>query len=79
MFTANYQYTGRRYTTAENERSLPDYGLLTIYGGKTFTVGKTGFQVTGRVHNLTNQVYQNLEYYAMPGRHYTLGLRFSLQ
>jgi iron complex outermembrane receptor protein len=78
-FTDILYKTGRRYTTAENERSLPDYGLLTIYGGKTFTVGKTGFQVTGRVHNLTNQVYQNLEYYAMPGRHYTLGLRFSLQ
>ncbi|CAA9271066.1 MAG: hypothetical protein AVDCRST_MAG95-2764 [uncultured Adhaeribacter sp.] len=78
LFTANYQYTGYRYTTAENERSLPAYGLLTISGSRTFTIGKANFQVSGRVNNLTDQVYQNLEYYAMPGRHYTLGLRFAI-
>ncbi|QNF33183.1 TonB-dependent receptor [Adhaeribacter swui] len=78
LFTTNYQLTGQRYTTAENTRSLPTYGLLTIYGGKTIQYHKTRFQVIGRVNNLTNKVYQNLEYYAMPGRNYNLSVRFTL-
>lgn len=78
LFTANYQYTGKRFTTAENDRSLPAYGLFSVYGGRNIYLDKTSFQVIGRINNLTNRVYQNLEYYAMPGRNYTLSLRFNL-
>ncbi|WP_262512385.1 TonB-dependent receptor domain-containing protein [Adhaeribacter arboris] len=79
LLTANYQYTGGRYTTAENTRSLPAYGLVTLYGGKTFPIGKASFQIIARVNNLTNQVYQNLEYYALPGRNYQLSSRFTFR
>ncbi|RDC64968.1 TonB-dependent receptor plug domain-containing protein [Adhaeribacter pallidiroseus] len=78
LLTANYQLTGQRFTTAENTRTLPAYGLFTLYGGKTIRYHKARFQIMGRVNNLTNKVYQNLEYYAMPGRHYNLSLRFFL-
>ncbi|QMU30322.1 TonB-dependent receptor plug domain-containing protein [Adhaeribacter radiodurans] len=77
LLTANYQFTGTRYTTAENTRSLPAYGLVNLYSGKTFIINKANFQLIGRVNNLTNQVYQNLEYYAMPGRNYQLSVRFT--
>ena len=78
LLSTNYQYTGQRFTTAENDRLLPAFGLISLYGGKKIPVGKTTFQLIGRVNNLTNKVYQNLEYYAMPGRNYTLSLRFTL-
>ena len=77
LLTANYQFTGQRFTTAENTRKLPAYGLLTLYGGKTIRYRKARFQIIGRVNNLTNKVYQNLEYYAMPGRNYHVSLRFT--
>ncbi|MDQ4139852.1 MAG: TonB-dependent receptor, partial [Bacteroidota bacterium] len=77
LITANYQFTGSRYTTAENTLSLPAYGLISLYSGKTIPIGKTSFQIIARVNNLTNQVYQNLEYYAMPGRNYQLSIRFT--
>ena len=79
QLSLNWQYTGRRFTTPENDRALPAYQLLSIYAGKTFRWQKFQFQVLGRVNNVTNTVYQNLEFYAMPGRHYNLSFRFQLK
>jgi vitamin B12 transporter len=78
LFTTNYQFTGQRFTTTENTHSLPAHGLIMLYGGRTIQYRKVRFQLIGRVNNATNKVYQNLEYYAMPGRHYNLSLRFTL-
>ncbi len=79
LFTTNYQFTGQRFTTAENTLSLPAHGLMMLSGGKTIQYRKVRFQLIGRVNNATNKVYQNLEYYAMPGRHYNVSLRFTFR
>lgn len=73
----NWQYTGYRFTTSANDRWLPAYGLASLYAGKTFTTGRHQVQVMGQVKNAFNAAYQNLEYYAMPGRHYNLSLRYN--
>ncbi len=77
FLTLNGSFTGSRFPDAENEKTLPAYSLLHVYGGKTFTLNKYSFQVIGRVNNLTDVRYQNYQYYATPGRHYSLSLRFN--
>jgi iron complex outermembrane receptor protein len=74
----NGTFTGPRFTDAENEIALPTYLLLNLSGSKTVQVGKCRFQVIGQVNNLSNAVYQNLQYYAMPGRNFNLSMRFEL-
>ena len=36
-------------------------------------------KVDSYINNITNTVYQTLEYYAMPGRNFNLSLRFHLK
>ncbi|GEO02529.1 TonB-dependent receptor [Adhaeribacter aerolatus] len=74
--SANLNFTGYRYTTAENDRWLPSFALLNLMVGKTFVLQRYQIQIIGKVNNATNQVYQTMEYYAMPQRHYGLSLRF---
>ncbi|KAA9333810.1 TonB-dependent receptor plug domain-containing protein [Adhaeribacter soli] len=76
LLTLNWQYTGYRFINPENTRWLPAYGLLDITAGKTFRMKCYQVQALGRIHNLGNTIYQNLEYLAMPGRSYSLSLRF---
>ncbi|MGV3586161.1 MAG: TonB-dependent receptor plug domain-containing protein [Adhaeribacter sp.] len=74
--SANLNFTGYRYTTAENDRWLPSFALLNLMVGKTFMLQRYQFQVIGKINNATNQVYQTMEYYAMPQRNYGLSLHF---
>ena len=76
--TFNPTFTGLRFTDAENEIALPAYSLLHVYLSKQFIAGKCRFQLIGRINNLTNVIYQNLQYYATPGRNYNVSLRFNL-
>jgi vitamin B12 transporter len=73
--SANLNFTGYRYTTAANDRWLPSFGLLNLAAGKSFAWSRYRLQVLAKVNNATNQVYQTMEYYAMPPRHYALSLR----
>jgi len=78
LLTANVNFTGMRYTTPENNQWLPAYTLLNVALGKSIRLGAYQFQLIGKVNNATNAIYQTLEYYAMPQRHYALSLRFNL-
>ncbi|MFC5268991.1 TonB-dependent receptor [Adhaeribacter terreus] len=78
LLNLNGTFTGERFTDAENEIALPAFMLFHVSGSKTLEIGKCRFQVIGHINNLTNTVYQNLQYYAMPGRNYNVSLRFNL-
>lgn len=78
LLTLNWHYTGYRFTNPENTRLLPAFSLLNLQAGKTLKINSCQFQVLGRIDNLTNTIYQNLEFFAMAGRNYTLSLRFQL-
>lgn len=75
LATANLNFTGYRFTSAANDRWLPSFALLNLSAGKSFTWPRYRLQVLAKVNNATNQVYQTMEYYAMPQRHYALSLR----
>jgi vitamin B12 transporter len=77
LLTANIHGAGRRFTSADHQNSLPAYALLNLAAGRSWKLGLFRLELIGKVNNVTNQVYQTMEYYAMPGRHYALSLRAS--
>lgn len=69
--------TGERFTTSSNESSrhtLPMYDLHNVTLGKTLKY----FDIQLKVENLFNKDYQAILWRAMPGRNYTLLLRFTI-
>jgi vitamin B12 transporter len=78
FLTFRGSYTGKRFITDDNERSLPFYSLLDVYAGKTVLLGNFQVQVQAQVNNLTNVIYQNMQFYAMPGRSFQVSMRFQL-
>jgi vitamin B12 transporter len=60
-------YTGKRYTTSDNRRSLSPYLIFNGGLGTTIELFSGSFQVMVRGNNLSNMAYQNYEFRAMPG------------
>jgi iron complex outermembrane receptor protein len=67
-------YTGFRYTNNSNSDWLPAYLLVNPYLSKSFYWHKTTLQLSGRVNNLINTSYQNMENRPMPGRNVEIRL-----
>lgn len=78
---ADFNYTGERYTTENNELADPlgSVALLNLYSAVALPIGNHGFRVdlTGRINNVTDRHYQFVDGYPMPGRHYMLTFRMS--
>ena len=69
-------FTGDRYVTADNESVMPSYVLINLRGGKFFNIGGHILSFDFRINNLFNTSYQNINFRAMPGRNYMIGLNF---
>lgn len=67
-------YTGERFTTADNLRSLRPYFLINGGLGTEQAVRNGSVQLLLRGNNLSNSAYQNYEFRAMPGIHGNLSL-----
>ena len=70
------EYTGKRYTTADNSRYLPAYFLNNIIAGLKLNLKKIHIDTNLTVINLFNANYQTVAYYPLPGRYYSLKLLF---
>jgi iron complex outermembrane receptor protein len=75
MAGANLTYTGYRYTNNSNTDWLDPYLLLNLLAGKSFYWNHTSVQVSGRVNNLLNKSYQNMENRPMPCRNFQVSLQ----
>jgi outer membrane cobalamin receptor len=67
-------YTGRRYTSADNSEFLPGYLLNNASAGIKFGAGKNQFEAALKAENLFNVSYQVIAWYPMPGRSFNLSL-----
>ena len=72
----NQTYTGLRYTDAENDQFVNGYTLGNVYVGKKFIAPgfKTYLQL--KTTNVWDVQYQNIQWYAMPGRAFYLSAQF---
>lgn len=73
-----YNYTGKRYTTSDNSRYMPDFMLHDLEIGKIWELSKAKLSTSIRVDNILNTDYQSVAWYPMPGRviHLKLGLKW---
>ena len=76
MLLTSASYTGQRYN--ENYELLEDYFLLNTSLGKSFQLKKHTFSFNFRINNILNTTYQNQKLYAMPGRNYTISIKYLL-
>lgn len=70
----SYSLTGKRYVQSDNQKSLPSYSLLDLYGGKTFKSKKLSYRLQLELRNLLNTSYQSVLYYPEPGRSFSISL-----
>lgn len=74
--TYAWAYTGERFTNTDNSTTmhdLPAYHLHDVTLGKSFA----GFDLEVKVGNLFDKNYQAILWRAMPGRNYTLLLKYT--
>jgi len=73
-FNFTGSYTGNRFT--ESKDKLDGYILINTIIGKNFYVNDHIFSVNLNANNLFDKAYQNQAYYAMPGRNFSLSLKY---
>lgn len=78
----NAPFTGKRYTTSNNEESdyekvLNPYWLINTSLGRSFTFRRFSVDAAGTIENLLNTDYMAILWRPMPGRYYSLTLQFS--
>ena len=72
-------FTGKRFTSVDNSDYLPAYLLNNINCGFRFNAAKTSFDLSIRVENIFNTIYQTIAYQPMPMRSYNLCFTFNLR
>jgi iron complex outermembrane receptor protein len=75
-FNYNLTYTGIRFTTSDNNSSLPGFSLSNLTLGKEIRISKCAIGIQLDVNNLFNKNYQAILYYPMPGRSYNVSVNF---
>lgn len=78
----NAPFTGKRYTSSNNEESdyekvLNPYWLVNMHLGRTFNFKPFSADVTAGIENLTNAEYMAILWRPMPGRYYSLTIQLS--
>jgi vitamin B12 transporter len=63
---------------SESGHPLEAYNLFNIGIGYAFNVKKSTLSIQLAANNLTNTYYENIAFYPMPGRNYSLNLKFAL-
>ncbi|MFU8844293.1 MAG: TonB-dependent receptor plug domain-containing protein, partial [Bacteroidales bacterium] len=71
-------YNGFRYITTDNLYRLPAYGLIDLTISRSFAIKVYSINLRFDIHNVFNTEYQAVQYYPMPGRHYSIILQCSI-
>jgi outer membrane cobalamin receptor len=71
-------FTGKRYTSADNSKYLTGYFINNLITGIKLPVKRSSIDLSFSVDNLFNVNYQTIAYYPLPGRSYFLKINFQL-
>ena len=71
-----HQFVGLRYTTSDNENSLPAYQLSYVSVGYEYKLKKHIIGINLTVDNLFNKDYQSIAWRPMPGRSFLINLSY---
>ena len=71
-----HEFTGLRYTTSDNQSSLPAYQLSWVSLGFEHKLKKHTIGATFTVDNLFDKSYQSIAWRPMPGRSFLINLNY---
>jgi vitamin B12 transporter len=71
-----HEFTGLRYTTSDNQSSLPAYQLGWVTVGYEHVMKKHSIGLNISVENLFNKAYQSIAWRPMPGRAFLINLNY---
>lgn len=71
-----HEFTGLRYTTSDNNSSLPAYQIGFASLGYEHSMKKHSIGLTFTVDNLFNKAYQSVAWRPMPGRSFLINLNY---
>jgi outer membrane cobalamin receptor len=81
QWTAGYSllFSGLRYVLGENNsfNQLEGWGVHDVFVTRQLHIKQVALQVKGELNNLTNQKYDVVRYFPMPGRSWKLSLLFN--
>ncbi len=75
LFSMNNVYTGKQYTRADNLDSLDAYFLINFSATYLFLIKKSTYKLYGKINNLLNTDYMQMQWYPMPPINYELGIK----
>ena len=79
LSSVKLNYIGRRYITADNSQYLPEHTLSDLKLGVKMNSKNTVCDISIIVDNLFNVSYQDIAWYPMPGRAWSLSIVFQLK
>ncbi len=75
----NVNYVDKRYTSADNQSYMPGYSLSNIILGKSFVLHNFVISLLVKVNNVFDLDYQSVENWPMPGRNYSMTVKFEFK
>ena len=73
----SFHYYGKRYTSSDNEMSLPAFAVNNLLLGKKLVTGRSRIAFHIAIDNIFGKEYQLTQGYPMPGRYFRLGAEYS--
>jgi outer membrane receptor protein involved in Fe transport len=81
QWTAGYSllFSGFRYDLGENNsyNQIEGWGIHDVFVSRQLNIKQYALQVKGELNNLTNQKYDVVRYFPMPGRSWKISLLFN--
>ncbi|MCB0496913.1 MAG: TonB-dependent receptor [Cyclobacteriaceae bacterium] len=71
------QFTGKRYTSNDNDNSVPEYLLINLRASRSWVWNTWTLNAFLEANNLTNTNYQSVLNRAMPGINFSAGIRIN--
>ncbi|MBN2830232.1 MAG: TonB-dependent receptor plug domain-containing protein [Candidatus Cloacimonetes bacterium] len=79
LFTIDWNYTGRQWTTRDNLiKPLEAYGLLNVGVNRRFKSKRMEHQVSVQVNNVLSEQYEVIAYIPQPGINWTLAYKIKI-
>ncbi|MCX6285818.1 MAG: TonB-dependent receptor [Bacteroidetes bacterium] len=75
----NLTFVNKRYTSPDNQSYMPWYSLSNIIFGKSINLHNFVISLQVKVNNLFDVDYQSVTNWPMPGRNYSLTVRFEFK
>ncbi|WP_038031303.1 TonB-dependent receptor plug domain-containing protein [Thermonema rossianum] len=77
LVIVNGQWTGTRYTTTDNKRSLPPFWTMDVHAGKQWQIRDGQLNLQIGILNMLDKAYEQIDNQPQPGRQYQVSLQWS--